>query len=563
MRIVEKLLYGIGGLLALILFFILLCHFNPNITAKLGNSMAGQEQTTAVPDAATTADISALPTQTTSTSQNIPDVINVAAQIPQDDGISTQLSGEGGYQAPDENSINVPGKVSGLNGLEVVEGKGTEITDHKAQELKQTLGKGNTGEGLTFDEVIYPYYQMLNDTGKALYRQIYANAQDLRKSFAPVETISPAQLRNAFMAVCNDHPELFWMNTAYGYQYAPDGSIAEIDLSFNITATQMDTAKAAFDAGAKKILDQTYGKYTDYDKEAAVHDALLDSVVYDKNAPMNQSAYSALVNGRTVCAGYARAFQYILQQLGIPCYYVEGYAGENHAWNIVKLDDGYYNVDTTWDDTNPNTYDYFNCSDADYAKDHVRRELSVYLPPCNGTKYRNLEENKQPKQDNNTQDIVYVGYVTPTQTTTTTPAQSTTTTTTTTQTTTPDTTTPGQTTTGDSTTTGTTATQTRITAHAVSNAAGSTDTISALDDYYVDCLSHILDSNSNPVTFTNVVSDETLWKKIVKAYEKGDFEEGYATRALVEKHMGSCTVDVTGTLQSDGTYKVTHTFTMR
>ena len=92
--------------------------------------MAGQEQTTAVPDAATTADISALPTQTTSTSQNIPDVINVAAQIPQDDGISTQLSGEGGYQAPDENSINVPGKVSGLNGLEAVEGKGIEITDH-------------------------------------------------------------------------------------------------------------------------------------------------------------------------------------------------------------------------------------------------------------------------------------------------------------------------------------------------------------------------------------------------------------------------------------------------
>ena len=186
----------------------------------------------------------------------------------------------------------------------------------------------------------------------------------------------------------------------------------------------------------------------------------------------------------------------------------------------------------------------------------------MYLPPCNGTRYRNLEENKQPKQDNNMQDIVYVGYVTPTQATTTTAAQSTTTTTTT-QTTTPDTTTPGQTTTGDSSTTGTTATQTRITAHAVSNAAGSTDTISALDDYYVDCLSHILDSNSNPVTFTNVVSDETLWKKIVKAYEKGDFEEGYAIRALVEKHMGSCTVDVTGTLQSDGTYKVTHTFTMR
>ena len=562
MRIVEKLLYGIGGLLALILFFILLCHFNPNIAAQLGNSIARQEQdATVAQDTTGAANTPTVQPTTTAPGQNTPDIVNIAAQIPQDDGISIQAPAEDGYDAPDVDSVEVPDKVAGLNGLEVVEGKGTEITTSRAQELKNTLGVGNTGEGLTFDETMYPYYQMLNDTAMALYRQIYANVQDLTKSFAPVQSISPAQLRNAFMAVCNDHPELFWLNTAYGYQYAPDGSIAEIDLSFNITATQMDTAKAAFDAGAKKILDQTYGKYTDYDKEVAVHDALLDSVVYDRNAPMNQSAYSALVNGRTVCAGYARAFQYIMQQLGIPCYYVEGYAGENHAWNIVKLDDGYYNVDTTWDDTNPNTYDYFNCSDADYAKDHVRRELSVYLPPCNGTKYRNLEENRQPEQDNNTKDIVYVGYVTPGQTTT--PAQSSTTTSST-QTTTQDTTT-GQTTTTDnnSTTTSGTTTQTRITAHTVSNATGSTDLISTLDDYYIDCLSHILDSNSNTVTFTNVVENEDLWKKIAKAYDNGDYEEGYATRALVEKHLGSCTVNVTGTLQSDGTYKVTHTFTMK
>ena len=106
---------------------------------------------------------------------------------------------------------------------------------------------------------------------------------------------------------------------------------------------------------------------------------------------MNQSAYSALVNGKTVCAGYARAFQYLLGQLGIPCYYCTGFAGENHAWNIVALEDGYYNVDTTWDDTGDGTYDYFNKTDDDYAGDHIRRELSVYLPPCDGQAFRNLE----------------------------------------------------------------------------------------------------------------------------------------------------------------------------
>ena len=123
-------------------------------------------------------------------------------------------------------------------------------------------------------------------------------------------------------------------------------------------------------------------------KEKYVHDALASAVTYDLTADMNQSAYSALVNGKSVCAGYARAYQYLLQQLGIPCYYCTGYSGGDHAWNIVKLDDGYYNVDVTWDDAAAIRYDYFNKTDADFASTHVRQNLSVYLPACNGTAYR-------------------------------------------------------------------------------------------------------------------------------------------------------------------------------
>jgi transglutaminase/protease-like cytokinesis protein 3 len=102
---------------------------------------------------------------------------------------------------------------------------------------------------------------------------------------------------------------------------------------------------------------------------------------------MNQSVYSALVNGETVCAGYARAMQYLMQRLGIPCYYCTGYAGQNHAWNIVRLDDGYYNVDVTWDDTPGGEYDYFNRTDAEYAGTHVRQSLSVNLPVCEAQTY--------------------------------------------------------------------------------------------------------------------------------------------------------------------------------
>ena len=50
---------------------------------------------------------------------------------------------------------------------------------------------------------------------------------------------------------------------------------------------------------------------TDADAEVAIHDALLSQISYDTAAEFNQSAYSALVNGVTVCAGYARAYQYL------------------------------------------------------------------------------------------------------------------------------------------------------------------------------------------------------------------------------------------------------------
>ena len=347
MRIVEKVLYGFGGLLALILLFVALCHYNPQLAEQIGGSLKADAGMKAVEDF----DNITATTNHTTTVGELPASENVYVVV------SAESQENDAAGDPDEDSLTIPGKVAVLSGYIPVKATGTEITQKKADEIASTLSKGETGDDLTFDGRMYPYYEMLNDTQKALYRQIYANADVQNRHFAPAVDSTANDLRNAFTSVVSDHPELFWVDTAYKYKYTPKGSVADITLVFNITANNLEQSKIEFEAGAKFIKDKTYGKYTDYDREKAVHDSLLDNVIYDANAPMNQSAYSALVYGRTVCAGYARAFQYVLQQLDIPCYYVTGYAGENHAWNIVKLDDGYYNVDSTWDDTNPNTYD--------------------------------------------------------------------------------------------------------------------------------------------------------------------------------------------------------------
>ena len=69
----------------------------------------------------------------------------------------------------------------------------------------------------------------------------------------------------------------------------------------------------------------------------------------------------------------------------------------------------------------------------------------------------------------------------------------------------------------------------------------------------------MMKTDDTTVTFINQIKDEKLWKKIEKAYEKGKHAEGYLNRVLAEKHLSSCTIDVSAQAQSDGTYLITHT----
>ncbi len=259
---------------------------------------------------------------------------------------------------------------------------GAETTAVPAQSQVQT-------DGLFFPEELYPYRAMLTEEQQGVYDAVYvaANARS-RQCALDDYTISEEGLSNVMTAIYNDHPELFWLDKQYTYSYIGSGRIVSLRLEFNETAGSYENARANFNKAAKEIIDGASSLETDEEKEKYVYNAIMDSTQYNENAILNQSAYSALVNKTSVCAGYSRAFQYILQQLGIPCYFCSGYAkGGNHAWNIVKLGDRYVNVDISWDDSvgelkNGYTYEYFNATDEEFAVDHTRRGMSVKLPAC-------------------------------------------------------------------------------------------------------------------------------------------------------------------------------------
>ncbi|MBR3162183.1 MAG: hypothetical protein IKF19_05580 [Bacilli bacterium] len=261
-------------------------------------------------------------------------------------------------------------------------------------DIKSLKDSGITGKDLSINATYYPYYSMLNNNEKNIYKQIVANVSNMKTTFVPVNDIDVNGLKKSVEAVFYDHPELFWLNTEYSYKYTKEKECVQIIMSFSYTDNNIDKVKSNFDSVTNKIINEASKYSSNYEKEKYVHDYIINNTDYNLKSSENQSAYSALVNRSSVCAGYARAFQYIMIKLGIPTYYVVGSASENHAWNMVALDDGYYNVDVTWDDQSKIIYNYFNKTDREFASTHTRHGLSLNLPSCSATKYSNKVDNK-------------------------------------------------------------------------------------------------------------------------------------------------------------------------
>lgn len=251
----------------------------------------------------------------------------------------------------------------------------------------------------------YPYYAVLSSKEKEVYSLLYEGlSQGGKKIECQKANANEEQLTKAIDAVLNDHAELFWIDNQYEFTYDSDGGIIE-DVTFDFfdfasTSDKLNDAKAAFEKAADDILAGIGSQQYAVEYERAIHDYICKNTAYDESAPYNQSAYSVIVLHKSVCAGYSKAFQYLLNKKGITCYYIPGtttdsnIGGEDgaHAWNIIYLDGEYYNVDVLWDDSASETleedvYPFFNLTDSAFLY-HTRDNLAQSLPKCTGTKYK-------------------------------------------------------------------------------------------------------------------------------------------------------------------------------
>ena len=250
------------------------------------------------------------------------------------------------------------------------------------------------------------FYTQLDNYGKIFYSRLYANLDNLKTGTYSVDfgitfnellqtSNGETILTNAFQLSINalllDHPEIFYLDvtkmymftestttfsgTTYRISIGPDGNTSYLLPGF-YSAEDVLMAENNLKTQLSSILTLINGNT--YERILQVHNYLIDNITYDSSNSSLESShtlYGALINKVAVCDGYAKAFKYILDNMGISCVEVCGMAQnstgitESHAWNDVLVDGKWYAVDVTWDDpiiiggngrlTNDLRYSYF------------------------------------------------------------------------------------------------------------------------------------------------------------------------------------------------------------
>lgn len=260
-------------------------------------------------------------------------------------------------------------------------------------------------------------YEQLTDTAKTMYRVLYSNKDNLKTGTYKVdfgnefqtllshengETELKTQYQSAIEALVYENPEIFYLDvtkmyiniekitkitgTKYNVYIDNGNEISYLAKGF-YSKEHIEEYEAQIENVKNEILSKVQGK-NQYDKIKIVHDYLIDTIEYEDTLTHNHiyDVYGALINKRCVCEGYAKAFQYLMYEIGIENTIVIGTGTnsknetENHAWNYVKIDGKWYAVDVTWDDpiilgggklTNKSRYEYFLKGSNTMDKNHT------------------------------------------------------------------------------------------------------------------------------------------------------------------------------------------------
>ena len=235
-------------------------------------------------------------------------------------------------------------------------------------------------------------FSQLSQEDRLLYEELLSAITGFEEK-AVLSVQDADRIERVFTCVLADHPEIFYVD---GYTLTTrtlGEEILEVDFQAGYTFSRQETEERTtfVKKAAEDILSALTDGMDDYEKLKLLYDRIVTGTEYDRNAPENQTICSVFLYGRSVCQGYAKAFQYLCQRAGIPAVLVTGTVegGEAHAWTAVRCSGSWYYADPAWGDVDYQPggaresvdYGYFLVPSRELFRTHTP-EACFPLPEC-------------------------------------------------------------------------------------------------------------------------------------------------------------------------------------
>jgi len=249
------------------------------------------------------------------------------------------------------------------------------------------------------------YYNTLTDNQKKIYVAVANAVKNLNPSFELIgyeyldEKTASKDIEVTVYRFLLDHPEVFYTSDKYTISTSTSIFGTKINLTFEYLVSSQQELDDKINQINNRIDDilANIDLSNKFATELAIHDYIAKEARYYEyenieDIPVKcHGIYGTLIDKEAVCDGFAKTMKLILERCDIKTLVVTGdLKNESHAWNLVNLDDNWYNLDLTSNKSIKNgnisyvIHSYFNITDELILDSHTFDNKDI-LPDAKGT----------------------------------------------------------------------------------------------------------------------------------------------------------------------------------